>query len=202
MMVLQGEKMNTIKTKFIICSLPRTGTKSTIKMMKQLGFGTNHAPGPSYESFLTTRYDVEVMADTPMYQPSVVQSVLDRSDETKFIYLDKTAQGWVDSMLKVRLHHGYLDNVKNVKGGSPSPHNQTDYDAMFEVLGCEEFDEEIGLAAFTRHKEKIKSIVPPDRLLVYNFSDGWEPLCQFVGKEVPDGEVPHLNKDTMFDPVN
>lgn len=194
--------MSTILTKFIVCSLPRTGTKSVVQMMKQLGFGTNHAPGPTYEAFMTSRHDVEVMADTPLYQPSVVQSIVDRSDETKFIYIDKTARAWVDSMVKVNLIQGYLSSVNLVNGGTASPHNQTDYDAMHEVLESDEFNEKDAIAAFVRHKAKIESIVPDGRLLVYNFSQGWGPLCKFVGKEVPEGRIPHLNKDTMFDPVN
>ena len=202
MMVALGGRMNTILTKFIICSLPRTGTKSVIKMMRELGFGANHGPGPTFESFLTTRHDVEVMADTPMYQPSVVQSIVDRSDETKFIYINKTAQDWVDSMVKVGLNRGYLSSVKLVKDGNPSPHNQIDYDALHEVLEADEFDEANALEAFERHITKIQSIVPPNRLLLYNFSDGWETLCRFVGRDIPTSEIPHLNKDTMFDPVN
>jgi hypothetical protein len=171
-------------------------------MMKQLGFGTNHVPGPGFESFMTTRKDVEVLADTPMYQPSVVQSVVNRSDEVKFIYVDKTARAWVDSMLKVGLQNGHISNARLVKEDRASPHNKIDYEAMYEVLESDEFIEEDAIEAFNRHKAKIEAIVPAGRLLVYNFTQGWEPLCNFVGKEVPDGDLPHLNKDTMFDPVN
>lgn len=202
MTAIQGEKMNTILTKFIICSLPRTGTKSVSKMMQQLGFGISHAPGPAFESFLTTRQDVKVMADTPCYQPSVVQAIVGRSDETKFIYIDKTAREWVDSMVKVNLIQGYLSSVDTVKRGVASPHNQTDYDAMREVLESDEFNLEDAHAAFIKHKARIETIVPEGRLLVYNFAQGWEPLCNFVGKPVPASEIPHLNKDTMFDQIN
>ena len=34
---------------------------------------------------------------------------------------------------------------------------------------------------------------PPDKLLVYHVSEGWEPLCKFLGKEVPDTPFPHEN---------
>lgn len=194
--------MSTIKTKFIICSLPRTGTKSMVKMMQELGFGTNHAPGPTYDSFLTSRGDVEVMADTPMYQPSVIQSIVDRSDETKFIYVEKAASAWIDSILKVGLHNGWAANAKLVRAGTASPHNETDHNAMFEVLGVDEFIPDEAIEKFHEHKRTVEDIIPEGRLLIYDFSQGWEPLCNFVGKAIPDGEIPHLNKDTMFDPVN
>lgn len=35
----------------------------------------------------------------------------------------------------------------------------------------------------------------PNRTLEYEVADGWEPLCKFLGKEVPkDVPFPHLNK--------
>ena len=40
----------------------------------------------------------------------------------------------------------------------------------------------------------VKSVVPKDDLLVCNLKDGWEPLCNFLGKPIPDGPIPHDNK--------
>lgn len=34
---------------------------------------------------------------------------------------------------------------------------------------------------------------PKDRLLVYKVSEGWEPLCEFLGVKVPDKPFPHRN---------
>ena len=44
--------------------------------------------------------------------------------------------------------------------------------------------------------------MPADRLLVFRVQDGWEPLCKFLGREVPPGiPFPHLNegKETLED---
>ena len=40
----------------------------------------------------------------------------------------------------------------------------------------------------------VKSIVPTEYLLVWNLKDGWEPLCTFLGKPIPDCPIPHENK--------
>ena len=40
----------------------------------------------------------------------------------------------------------------------------------------------------------VQSVVPPENLLVWNVKDGWEPLCKFMGKPVPEGPIPHDNK--------
>ena len=34
---------------------------------------------------------------------------------------------------------------------------------------------------------------PKDKLLIFNVKDGWEPLCNFLGKAIPDKKFPHKN---------
>lgn len=53
-------------------------------------------------------------------------------------------------------------------------------------------------AIYERHYREIQEIVPPDQLLMYNLSDGWEPLCRFLGKPVPDVSFPNLNELAML----
>ena len=36
------------------------------------------------------------------------------------------------------------------------------------------------------------------RLLEWTVLDGWEPLCEFLGKEVPDESFPHVNDAAGF----
>ncbi|XP_031563759.1 uncharacterized protein LOC116299268 [Actinia tenebrosa] len=43
------------------------------------------------------------------------------------------------------------------------------------------------------HNDRVKSVVPADKLLVYSVKQGWEPLCEFTGKKIPDQPFPHLN---------
>jgi hypothetical protein len=55
-------------------------------------------------------------------------------------------------------------------------------------------DEDMAVAAFQRHVATVKESVPAERLLVFDVREGWEPLCAFLGVEVPAGEpFPHLN---------
>mmetsp|Transcript_26285 Transcript_26285/g.53230 ORF Transcript_26285/g.53230 Transcript_26285/m.53230 type:complete len:294 (-) Transcript_26285:64-945(-) len=44
------------------------------------------------------------------------------------------------------------------------------------------------------HIRRVKASVPAGRLLVFNVSDGWEPLCHFLGVPVPDRPFPHNNR--------
>ena len=54
-------------------------------------------------------------------------------------------------------------------------------------------DEAFAKEVFTRHNEEVKRRVPPGKLLVYEVKEGWGPLCEFLGVEVPDMPFPHLN---------
>lgn len=48
-------------------------------------------------------------------------------------------------------------------------------------------------AAYDAYYERIRELVPPEKRLEYRMGDGWEPLCAFLGKEVPDVPFPRLN---------
>ena len=47
---------------------------------------------------------------------------------------------------------------------------------------------------YNRHNAAVKALVPPDQLLVYRVGDGWDKICSFLGKKVPDTEFPYENK--------
>jgi len=54
-------------------------------------------------------------------------------------------------------------------------------------------DREHLVDAFRRHEADVIAAVPRDRLLVFEVSDGWEPLCAFLGVDVPSEPFPHVN---------
>ncbi|CAH8865091.1 unnamed protein product [Trichobilharzia szidati] len=49
------------------------------------------------------------------------------------------------------------------------------------------------LSAYSRWNEHVQSIVPKERLLVYNIKQGWLPLCNFLGKPIPSTAFPGRN---------
>ena len=55
------------------------------------------------------------------------------------------------------------------------------------------------IRVFERHNEEVEERVPPEKLLVYEVNEGWEPLCNFLGVEVPENRpFPHLNDSDTF----
>lgn len=51
---------------------------------------------------------------------------------------------------------------------------------------------------FVRHTEAVKAAIPPERLLVYQAGQGWEPLCAFLGLPIPAEPYPSENNRAEF----
>jgi hypothetical protein len=54
-------------------------------------------------------------------------------------------------------------------------------------------------AVFASHNEAVREAIAPERLLVFDVKEGWEPLCGFLGVPVPEGEpFPRRNDTAEF----
>jgi hypothetical protein len=54
-------------------------------------------------------------------------------------------------------------------------------------------DKAAAIARYHANVEEVKAAVPPERLLIFSVDQGWEPLCKFLGVEVPKTEFPNVN---------
>ncbi len=59
-------------------------------------------------------------------------------------------------------------------------------------------DRDYALAHFEAHSAAVIEEVPAERLLVYQISQGWEPLARFLGVEVPQLPFPNRNSRAEF----
>ena len=46
---------------------------------------------------------------------------------------------------------------------------------------------------FTSWQDLMIRTIPPEKLLVYNVKEGWEPLAKLLDMEVPDEPFPKIN---------
>ena len=89
------------------------------------------------------------------------------------------------------------------------PTNDRDAWAAWERNEFDNDFEANGKKAFLRHEESVKNAMKgkEDRLLVYEVKEGWEPLCRFLGKDVPKEAFPRKDswveykKDPTFENV-
>ena len=50
------------------------------------------------------------------------------------------------------------------------------------------------IPAYREHYANIRATIPKDRMLEYQLGSGWEPLCKFLGKDVPNVPFPKRNE--------
>merc|ERR1711862_757757 len=55
---------------------------------------------------------------------------------------------------------------------------------------------EAGYEAWTQF---VRDTVPSERLLEFDVRDGWGPLCDFLGKPIPNEPFPHINDRAVVD---
>lgn len=54
------------------------------------------------------------------------------------------------------------------------------------------------LAAYQANTKAVRALEARGQALVFRSSDGWEPLCNFLGAEVPDEPYPRTNARAQF----
>ncbi|WIA40148.1 hypothetical protein OEZ86_013547 [Tetradesmus obliquus] len=59
-------------------------------------------------------------------------------------------------------------------------------------MGCFPDDPHRAKELFKQHIQEVMQVVPADRLLVFEVSQGWGPLCNFLGKPVLQQPFPHI----------
>lgn len=67
-----------------------------------------------------------------------------------------------------------------------------------DTLGGDPTDKERALAAYRRRTEDVRAAIAPERLLVFDVAEGWEPLCAFLGVPVPNEPFPRVNSTQEF----
>jgi hypothetical protein len=76
--------------------------------------------------------------------------------------------------------------------------NGMNWDERTGVLAGETNTDEGLAAVMERWNDEVKATVPEERLLVWHPREGWEPLCEFVGADVPGEPLPRLNDTAAF----
>ncbi len=52
--------------------------------------------------------------------------------------------------------------------------------------------------AFVRHNDAVRQAIPSERLLEWSPADGWEPICERLGVDVPDDPFPRTNDTNQW----
>lgn len=59
-------------------------------------------------------------------------------------------------------------------------------------------DADAAKARYDQHFAEVVAAIPPERLLLWQPGDGWEPICERLGLPVPEAEPVHVNATAEF----
>ena len=107
--------------------------------------------------------------------------------EAKVILTTRDANKWFDSTNET------IHSVEFARFMKNSPFGEMIQKTMWDRMENRMQDREHMIEFFNRHSAEIIGSFPAERLLVYQVSDGWEPLCEFLDIPVPDMEFPRIN---------
>jgi hypothetical protein len=60
-------------------------------------------------------------------------------------------------------------------------------------------DKDAFIDAYKRNSREAREFEDQERMLIFDVRQGWEPLCAFLGKDIPDVPFPHANSKADFD---
>jgi hypothetical protein len=112
---------------------------------------------------------------------------------SKFILTTRGVDGWLKS----------IERDMRLKQGVDRKHRAEREKILTIKYGRTTFDRDAFRTAFHTHEAKVRKYFEnrPDDLLVLDVttSDGWKPLCNFLGVPAPDVPFPYVNKATELD---
>lgn len=81
---------------------------------------------------------------------------------------------------------------------SPPEPMKAFFNMVMSDFGGRQNDRDFMIDYFKRHTDEVMRTVPADRLIVFEATQGWEPLCGFLGVPVPDTPFPKHNTREEF----
>ncbi len=201
--------------KVIGAGFGRTGTLSLKVALEELGFGKcyhfTEAMGKLphlkvwHQASLGQSVDWDGLFSG--YQAAIdwpacafYQELMQHYPDAKVVLTVRSPDSWYDSARSTI----YAANRAFPKWGRLFPRMWYDHDMSCNVIWNGTFqgkfeDRPYAIERFTQHLVDVQQTVPPDKLLVFDVKDGWEPLCHFLDVPVPqDKPFPHLNDQAEF----
>lgn len=196
--------------KVIGAGVGRTGTYSLRIALNQLGFGPCHhmeevlgnlpTQVPLWSAAVDGNPDWQAIFNG--YNSTVdwptarfYRELQEAYPSAKFILTHRSPESWADS---------FSETIYKLRAGRDQfPPEMADWLNMSEAVIAQTgfppgLNRDQLMEAFVAHNEAVKAAVPPERLLVYQVKEGWEPLCRFLDVPVPAEPFPRSNNRSEF----
>ncbi|GEO10095.1 sulfotransferase family protein [Segetibacter aerophilus] len=210
--------------KIIGAGFPRTGTNTLKESLEKLGYiKTYHMKEllvqPQHLQHWitlretgTTNWDelyngYQATVDFPAYP--WYKEHMKRYPDAKVILTVRPFEKWHDSVYSTIWQAQNPSEEQKKEMGQKIAANP----GLVETIKCVEFAKDVIMGdhfegkfldkvfaekVFNQHIEEVKAYVPADKLLVFDVSEGWGPLCNFLEVAEPAEPLPHTNKKENF----
>ncbi len=109
----------------------------------------------------------------------------------------RPVEAWADSMQQT------VCKLLAVRKRHPDSYVRDVLEVAYRLIAEQAFggrldDRQALISAFEAHTDTLKRSLPPERVLFFDVSDGWPPLCEFLALEIPDTPFPRSNSRDEF----
>lgn len=164
----------------------KTGTKTLATALRQLGYSVT-GPNGVMDPDIGRNVHGMVHALVPLYDafqdnpwPILFRELDETYPSSKFILTIRSTSAWIASQV---LHFGT---------------DETPMRKWIYGVGHPKGNEELYMARYEQHNREVLAHFRdrPGDLLTLDFpeGDGWEKLCPFLGRRIPEMPFPHANK--------
>ncbi len=210
--------------KVIGAGLMRTATTTQMIALDQLGFGRCYHMRdlladlenglPLWERVTDGDPDWDAIfgdAQSTVDWPSARywRQLAEHYPDAKVLLSVRPAEAWVRSMRETVWGIFYGDSVMRHVSDARAVIDplwrryiqlmtRMNWDSETGALAGDTFSDESFMQIMQRWNQEVIDGLPPERLLVWDPRDGWEPLCDFLEVSVPSEPLPRVNDTASF----
>ena len=195
--------------KIICVGIGKTGTKSISKALRHLGYAVfdweeqvfdfqDHWVDVFQNGVQLDVKRVYQHADAVVDAPGNFfwEEILEAYPDSKVILSEREEDSWLKSLVNQLQVFEAVISRRFLAVLSPTSRKQIFilYSHLTAILGSADPKSACVLRKrYRMHNHRVKSLVSPEKLLVYNVKQGWKPLCDFLGCQVATVAFPHEN---------
>ena len=208
-----GAERKRIAMRVIGAGFGRTGTHSIKTALERLGLGPCHHMYEVRNNPATLGVWQEAAGGAAMDWAAAFRGYVSQVDWPGAAYWSEIAGAFPDAkvILSVRDPEEWYESIRQTILPSVRIGRQrTDDDFARDLAEMIHRTVDVGLfggrlhershalKVFAEHIEAVRDTISRDRLLIFSVADGWKPLCDFLGKQMPDGPFPSTNSKEEF----
>ena len=208
------------KMQIICAGFPKTGTKSMAMALRELGYTVydfeehidfhldkfvDFMDGVTDSAELMEAYkDVDVCVDQPTC--TMWHIFFKHYPNAKVILMERdSSEAWFTSYKKMidyymANYHVWYEDYLPLLSKTQATMNKMSQQCMIKSTGSgknfwqlKHISKESWIYQYEMHNAAVKQLVPADQLLVFKVGEGWDRLCSFLDKPIPDKPFPREN---------